>query len=224
MEKKDLIPGLVPQKDGSVAIFIEVKNGACLSSAEMELLSQVVQATRCRVHLTPAQKLMLIDLDEERGKQAVAMLKDSELYVKTVRDLSSPRVCVGTPYCKYAQQDTFGLSDFLMERLARKPIAKKMKVGIAGCPACCSWANCLDLGFVGVKSGWQVYIGGQGGAKPRSGKLIGKISDFQEAADILEKVAELFNQEVKIKSRVGRLMNKLGEDEFLHRIGLSSRG
>lgn len=218
--EKKIIPGLVPQKDGSFAIFIEVRNGACLDQKALSALEQVVRETGCKLHLTTAQKLMLLDLDEERGKRAMEILDGSGLHVKKAKDISQPRVCVGKPYCKHAMQDTFAFSDYLMEKLARKPVAKKLKVGVAGCPASCSWANCLDVGFVGVKSGWQVFIGGHGGVRPRPGELVTKISGPDEAVALLEKAAEIFSENVRIKSRLDRVIKKIGKEEFLKALGI----
>ncbi|HID97202.1 MAG TPA: hypothetical protein EYP57_03305 [Thermodesulfobacteriaceae bacterium] len=220
MEDSKIIPGLVAQKDGSFAIFIETGRGACLDENALESLWRAARETGCRVHLTTAQKIMLLDLDEERGLRAMDILRDANLFVKTARDLSQPRVCVGKPYCRYGFQQTFDLSDFLMERLARKPVARKLKVGIAGCPACCSWANCLDVGFVGVKSGFWVYIGGHGGARPRAGEKVVKITSFEEAVRLVDRVAKVFTENVRIKSRLDRVINRMGREAFLDAVGL----
>ncbi len=219
--KKDIIPGLVPQKNGSFAIFVEVPHGACPSSEDFKALSRLIDELGCKVHITTAQKLMILDLDEEKGKKALDILSNTNLYAKTARDISQPRVCVGRPYCKFALQETFSFSDEIIKKIGRQPIAPKLKVGIAGCPACCSWANILDVGFVGVKSGFQVFIGGHGGVKPTPGEQVALIKDTSEAIELLSKIATLFSENVKIKSRLDRVIKKIGKDEFLKQIGLS---
>ncbi len=218
--KKEIIPGLVPQKDGSFAIFVEVPNGACLNSNDLKALSKLIDDLSCKVHITTAQKLMILDLNEETGKKALEILSNTNLYAKTARDISQPRVCVGRPYCKFALQETFSFSDEIIEKIGRQQIAKKLRVGIAGCPACCSWANILDVGFVGVKSGFQVFIGGHGGVRPTPGEQVTLIKNTSEAIELLSKIAKVFSENVKIKSRLDRVIKKIGREEFLKQIGL----
>ncbi len=214
------IPGLIPQKDGSFAIYVEVPNGACPSSSDMKTLAEMMDKLKCKVHLTTAQKFLILDLNEETGRTALDILSGTNLYAKTALDLSQPRVCVGKPYCKLALQETFPLAQTIIDKLAREPIAKKIKVGIAGCPACCSWANMLDVGFVGVKSGFQVFIGGHGGAKPTVGEKMGLITSHEEAVELLSKIAKLFRENVRMKSRLDRVIKKIGLEEFKKAVGL----
>ncbi len=214
------VPGLIPQKDGSFAIYVEVPNGACPSSRDIKTLAEMMDELKCKVHLTTAQKFLILDLNEETGKKALDILSGTNLYAKTALDLSQPRVCVGKPYCKLALQETFPLAQTIVDKLAREPIARKMKVGIAGCPACCSWANMLDVGFVGVKSGFQVFIGGHGGARPAIGEKMGLITSHDEAVELLSKIAKLFRENVRMKSRLDRVIKKIGLEEFKKAVGL----
>ncbi len=219
-DKKEIIPGLVPQKDGSYAIYIEVPNGACPSASDLKALSEISEEFDCKVHITTAQKFMLLNLTKETGQRALEKLSKTNLYTKTARDISQPRVCVGRPYCKFALQETFPFSDAIIQTIGRQPIARKLKVGIAGCPACCSWANVLDVGFVGIKRGFQVYVGGHGGVRPTPGQNIALIKTYEEGVELLSKIAALFTENVKIKSRLDRVIKKIGMERFLKEIGL----
>ncbi len=214
------VPGLMIQKDGSYALTMECSNG-CIEPALLEKVAQAAKEQQAIVHLTTAQKLMFLGLDEARAKALLETLENEGAVFRKARDLSHPRVCVGKPYCKLAFQDTFELGDLLYKELARQPIPPKLKVAVSGCPACCSWANLMDLGFMGVRSGYKVLIAGHGGAKPKIGQEIATITSPQEAVDILKKLAEIFSQEVKKKSRLERVVAKLGIDEIKNRLGLS---
>ena len=219
-DKKEIIPGLVPQKDGSYAVFIEIPGGACPSSRDLRALSEISEELSCKVHVTTAQKFMLLNLTRETGRKALEKLSQTNLYAKKAGDISQPRVCVGRPYCKFALQETFSFSDTIIQRIGRQPVAKKLKVGIAGCPACCSWANVLDVGFVGIKRGFQVFVGGHGGSKPVPGQNIALIKTHDEGVELLSRIAALFTENVKIKSRLDRAIKKIGMERFLREIGL----
>lgn len=201
-------------------ISFELPNGACMTPDILKTLADVARRHNCLLHVTTAQKIMILGLDFQQAEDCLEVLEDAGLSVRKARDLSQPRVCVGKPYCKLALQDTFSLARYLYERLARTPIAPKMKVAVSGCPACCSWANIVDVGFVGVKSGWKVFLGGHGGARPILGKEMGKIETREEAASLLKMIAELFSSEVKKKARLSRIIKRIGEDEFKKKVGL----
>lgn len=215
-EKKP-IPGLVPQKDGSVALSIECLNG-CVSPQQLIEIARIAQEAKAILHITTAQKIMLLGMQEEAGIKALKALDELGVSVRKARDLSQPRVCVGKPFCKLALQDTFSLGEYLYKALARTPIPPKLKVAVSGCPAACSWSNCLDLGFVGIKSGYIVMIGGHGGAKPRAAVELCRITTHEEAGRILGKLAEIFSQEVKLKARVDKLIQKMGLEELKKRL------
>ncbi|MEZ0329096.1 MAG: hypothetical protein ABWK15_06010 [Dissulfuribacterales bacterium] len=217
-EKKP-IPGLIPQKDGSVALTIECLNG-CISPEQLTEIAHIARDAKAIIHLTMAQKVMLLGMSEEAGIKALQVLDEAGFSVRKARDLSQPRVCVGKPFCKLALQDTFSLGEYLYKELARTPIPPKLKVAVSGCPAACSWANCMDLGFVGIKSGYIVMIGGHGGAKPRAGVELCRITTHEEAAKILKKLAEIFSKEVKLKARVDKLIQKFGMDGLKQELGI----
>lgn len=214
MSQSIQIPGLTPQKDGSVAMTMEVPNGN-LKPEIAAALSEAAATPGVTVHITTAQKIMFLGLDTETGSSLMARMEAAGAVIRKARNLSHARTCVGKPWCKYAWHGTFALGEYLYEHAGNEITARKFKVGIAGCPACCSWANILDLGFVGVKSGWKVFVGGHGGAIPRFGTEITKITSHEEAAEITIKLARIFTAAVKKKSRMDRVIKKLGGIEEL---------
>jgi NAD(P)H-nitrite reductase large subunit len=218
MEEIKPVPGLIPQKDGSFAITIECPNGI-VSPEIMSLVSELSKRHNFITHLTIAQKIMLLGMNMDVALDVLNKLDSAGAIVRKARDLCHPRVCVGTPFCKLALQDTFSLGEYLYKETSRIPIPPKMKIAIAGCPANCTWAMNIDLGFMGLKSGYNVFIGGKGGTKPQMGIEVGKITTHEEAAEIVRRLSKLFSENVKIKSRVAHLVNKLGIEEVKKQIG-----
>lgn len=216
--------GILPQKDGTFAISIELPNGVATPET-LELASYISKNYKVITHITIAQKMMFLGFNESAALEALSLLDEKGAAVRKARDLSQPRTCVGLPFCKLALQETFSLGNYLYNRLARKKIPPKLKVAIAGCPACCTWANMIDLGFVGVKSGYKVFVGGHGGAKPKVGVELGKIITFEQAGDVLERLSDIFSEHIQTenlpKARVSRVLKRIGEDEMKKRLGLS---
>ena len=188
---------------------MEIPNGN-LKPETIAALGEVAAMPGITVHITTAQKIMFLGMDADTGREIMKKMEAAGAVIRKERNLSHARTCVGRPWCKYAWHDTFALGDYLYEHAGKEITAPKMKVGIAGCPACCSWANILDLGFVGVKSGWKVFVGGHGGAQPQPGVEIAKVTSSDEALDITLKLARIFTATVKKKSRMDRVIRKLG--------------
>ncbi|NDY43255.1 hypothetical protein G3N55_10430 [Dissulfurirhabdus thermomarina] len=218
-ERTSPAPGLVVQKDGSLALSLEFAGGL-VSPEVLEAAAAVARRHGALLHLTTAQKLMVLGLDDRSGPAAMEALEAAGAVVRKARDISQARVCVGKPYCPLALQETLPAARLLYERAARHPIPPKMKVGIAGCPACCSWANVMDLGFVGLRSGFKVMLGGHGGYRPRPGVDIGRVPDAEAAAAVLLRLADLFARETEKKGRVDKIVEKLGVETLQRELGL----
>jgi NAD(P)H-nitrite reductase large subunit len=220
MDEIKSVPGLMIQRDGSYALTVECPNGI-VTPKIIEAVSRITKDMGITTHLTTAQKIMLLGLNQKTGQRAIELLEEAGASIRKARDISQPRVCVGKPYCTLALQETFPLGEYIYKELARTPIPPKLKVGVAGCPACCSWANMMDIGFSGRKNGFVVILGGHGGSRPKIGQEAGRISSHEEAGEIIKRLAAMFSEHVKIKSRVDRMIEKTGLEEVKKRIGLS---
>ncbi len=64
---EQMIPGIVPQKDGSYMISFELPNGACMTPEILETLADISRQHKCLVHVTTAQKIMLLGMDFDQG-------------------------------------------------------------------------------------------------------------------------------------------------------------
>ncbi len=215
-----MIPGLIPQKDGSFAISIELPEGK-ISASILKALAQLAEEGAF-VHPTTAQKIMVLGLDEEKAREALKLLEGAGACIRKSGKSLQPRTCVGLPWCKLALQETFPLALAIYESFPQEDLPHKFKIGVAGCPACCSWANVLDLGFVGVRGGFKVFIGGKGGYKPKEGIYLTKIKSVEEALSLTGRVLNLFKSQGEKKKRFYQLVSKMKLEELKTALGLST--
>jgi NAD(P)H-nitrite reductase large subunit len=211
------IPGLIPQKDGSYAFTVECPQ-SFFPPEILEAVAAVAREHGAMVHPTTGQKLMILNMPMDTAAKAMASLERAGAFIRR-SPVSHPRTCIGTPFCKFALQDTVSVARQLYDEFGKVLTPPKMKVAVSGCPACCSWANIIDVGFVGVKSGYKVFVGGHGGALPQIGQEIGSVIDAEEAASVLRRALELFLAEVKKKARFSTIIKNLGLDEVKRRLG-----
>lgn len=213
-----VVPGLKRKKDGSYSISIECPCGN-IDVSVLKEVTKLAEEFGVTVHLTSVQKIMLLDLTRETGEKALARLKSAGATVKTKRTLSQAMVCVGLPYCPLALQETIPLANYLYKEVSSLEIPPKMKTAISGCPAACSWANMVDVGFVGVKNGFKVLVGGHGGYRPVVGKEMGLIKNHKEAVDVVKKARALFVEHTEKKGRLSDVVEKLGVERFKKELG-----
>ena len=128
-----------------------------------------------RVDLFGAQVQQLPDIWEELVD---AGFESGHAYGKALRTVKS---CVGTTWCRYGVQDAVGFAIRLEQRYRGIRSPHKMKMAVSGCVRECAEAQCKDFGLVATENGYNLYVCGNGGAKPRHADLL--------ATDIDEKTA-----------------------------------
>lgn len=201
------IPGARELADGSWAISLELDRGS-LGPSVLRVLSELAEEG-VRVHPTTAQKILLLDIPKDRVEDYLTRLEETGALIRSGSSFQ-PRVCIGKPYCRLALGETFPLAQAIYHRFRGYPVPHKFKVAVAGCPACCSWANMVDLGFIATKSGYKVTVGGKGGYRPRPGKVLGQAFSTKEALLFMEAVLEFFNRFGKPRKRLAKVIDEVG--------------
>jgi nitrite reductase (NADH) large subunit len=112
-----------------------------------------------RVEQLPAIWRRLVDAGFESG----------HAYGKSLRTVKS---CVGTTWCRYGQQDSVGLAVALELRYRGLRGPHKFKSGVSGCARECAEARSKDFGVIATETGWNLYVGGNGGFTPRHAELL----------------------------------------------------
>ncbi len=215
-----MVPGLIPQKDGSFAISIELPEGK-ISASVLKVLSRLAEEGAF-VHPTTAQKIMILGLTEEKALKALKELEGAGAQIRKSGKSLQPRTCVGLPWCKLALQETFPLALAIYKAFPQEDLPHKFKIGVAGCPACCSWANILDLGFVGVRGGFKVYLGGKGGYKPTEGTYLTKVENIEEALNLVHRVLDFFKTHGQKKKRFATLISKMSPKDLAKALKLNT--
>jgi AraC-like DNA-binding protein len=119
-----------------------------------------------RVDLFGAQVQQLPDIWEELVN---AGFESGHAYGKALRTVKS---CVGTTWCRYGVQDSVGFAIRLERRYRGIRSPHKMKMAVSGCIRECAEAQCKDIGLVATEHGYNLYVGGNGGARPRHAELL----------------------------------------------------
>ncbi|KAF7349262.1 NAD(P)H nitrite reductase [Mycena sanguinolenta] len=121
-----------------------------------------------RIDLFGARKDDLPDIWEELN---AAGFESGHAYGKSLRTVKS---CVGTTWCRYGVGDSVGLAVQLENRYRGVRSPHKFKGGVSGCVRECAEAQGKDFGVIATDKGWNIFVGGNGGANPRHAELFAK--------------------------------------------------
>ncbi|HSC89494.1 MAG TPA: nitrite reductase large subunit NirB [Polyangiaceae bacterium] len=108
-----------------------------------------------------------------------AGFESGHAYGKSIRTVKS---CVGSTWCRYGVQDSVGFAVRVEERYKGLRSPHKLKSAVSGCVRECAEAQSKDFGLIATEKGWNLYVCGNGGAKPRHADLLA--ADIDEATAI----------------------------------------
>ena len=127
-----------------------------------------------RMEQLPAIWRRLVDAGFESG----------HAYGKALRTVKS---CVGSTWCRYGVQDSVGLAIMLELRYRGLRSPHKLKGGVSGCARECAEARSKDFGVIATEKGWNLYVGGNGGATPAHARLLAGDLDTETLVSYLDR-------------------------------------
>lgn len=164
------------------------------------------------VKLTGAQRIAIIGLREDDLDNVWAEFTDhSKAIGPTIRSI---QMCPGTRACKRAKQDSPGLGFALDKEFYGKPAPAKFKMGVSGCPSCCSNSWLKDMGFFGTSKGFKAIVGGKGGGMPKLGREIADNLTDEQAVALAGRVITFYRDNGKAHERLGATIDRVGFDTF----------
>ena len=113
-----------------------------------------------------------------------AGFESGHAYGKAVRTVKS---CVGSTWCRYGVQDSVRLAIDLELRYRGLRAPHKIKAAVSGCARECAEAQGKDIGVIATEQGWNLYVGGNGGFRPRHADLFAKDLDEAELIRTLDR-------------------------------------
>ncbi|WP_318461559.1 nitrite reductase large subunit NirB [Photobacterium leiognathi] len=161
------------QKDGTYSVIPRMAGGE-VTPAGLLAVAQVANDYNLYTKITGAQRIGLFgaqkdDLPAIWKRLIEAGFETGQAYAKALR---MAKTCVGSTWCRFGVQDSVGLGVELENRYKGIRTPHKMKFGVSGCTRECAEAQGKDLGIIATDAGWNMYVGGNGGMKPRHGDLL----------------------------------------------------
>ena len=175
--------GVHRQTDGRFYVGAATTVGR-ISGPLLQQLADVVEAHGSgRVALTPMQKIVVLDVAEDRVESLVAALAELGLHARPSQWRQHTMACTGIEYCKLAIVDTKNRAAALVDELERRfpGLDTPITVNVNGCPNACARTQVADIGLKGQivldedgrqVEGFQVHLGGGLGLDPVFGRKL----------------------------------------------------
>ncbi|MGL5859217.1 MAG: nitrite reductase large subunit NirB [Angustibacter sp.] len=166
------------QRDGTYSVVPRIPGGE-VSPEGLIAIGEVAREFELYTKITGGQR---IDLFGARIEQLPAIwqrlvdagFESGHAYGKALRTVKS---CVGSTWCRYGVQDSVALAVALELRYRGLRAPHKLKLGVSGCARECAEARSKDVGVIATDTGWDVYVGGNGGFTPRHAQLLASSLD-----------------------------------------------
>ncbi|MBY0266403.1 MAG: nitrite reductase large subunit NirB [Burkholderiales bacterium] len=161
------------QKDGTYSIVPRVPGGE-ITPEKLIVLGAVAKKYNLYTKITGGQRIDLFGARVEQlpliWRELVdAGFESGHAYGKALRTVKS---CVGSTWCRYGVQDSVGMAIHLENRYRGLRSPHKLKMGVSGCTRECAEAQGKDVGVIATEKGWNLYVCGNGGIKPRHADLL----------------------------------------------------
>ncbi|WP_312134099.1 nitrite reductase large subunit NirB, partial [Leclercia sp.] len=168
------------QKDGTYSIVPRMAAGEVTADG-LIAIGQIAKRYQLYSKITGGQRIDLFGARLEQLPEIWQQLIDAgfetgHAYGKSLRTVKS---CVGSTWCRYGVQDSTGLAVTLENRYKGLRAPHKIKMAVSGCTRECAEAQSKDVGVIATDKGWNLYLCGNGGMKPRHADLFA--SDLDDA-------------------------------------------
>jgi nitrite reductase (NADH) large subunit len=161
------------QRDGTYSVVPRVPGGE-ITAEKLIVLGEVARKFGLYTKITGGQRIDLFGAQVHQlpliwADLIAAGFESGHAYGKAMRTVKS---CVGSTWCRFGVQDSVGLAIEIENRYRGLRAPHKIKLGVSGCTRECAEAQGKDVGVIATDKGWNLYVCGNGGIKPRHAELL----------------------------------------------------
>ena len=177
------------QKDGTYSVVPRVPGGE-ITPDKLIAIGEVAKEFDLYTKITGGQRIDLFgaqlhELPKIWEKLIAAGLETGHAYGKALRTVKS---CVGSTWCRYGVLDSVSMAVALENRYKGLRAPHKIKFGVSGCTRECAEAQSKDIGVIATESGWNLYVCGNGGMRPRHADLFATDLDDETLIKYIDRV------------------------------------
>ncbi len=208
------------QKDGTYSVVPRMWGGLT-TPAELRAIADAAEKYQVpTVKVTGGQRIDLLGIKKEDlpgiwADLNAAGMVSGHAYGKSIRTV---KTCVGAEHCRFGTQLAMDMGVKLEKMLFDMYAPHKVKLAVSGCPRNCAEAGIKDVGVIGVDSGYELYIGGNGGIKTEVAQFLCKVKSDEEVMEYSGAFLQLYREEGWYLERTCHYLDRVGLDYVKGRI------
>lgn len=213
------------QRNGTFSVIPRVAGGE-ITPEKLIVIGTVAKKYGLYCKITGGQRIDMFgakkqDLIEIWTELVQAGMESGHAYAKSLRTVKS---CVGTTWCRFGIGDSVGMAIRLEERYKSIRSPHKIKGGVSGCIRECAEAQNKDFGLIATEKGFNVFVGGNGGSKPRHSELLAKDVPPDDVVPILDRYLMFYIRTADKLQRTARWVEQLpGGIKYLREVILEDK-
>ena len=177
------------QKDGTYSIVPRIAGGE-ITPDKLIVLGEIAKEYDLYTKITGGQRIDLFgaqlhELPQIWERLVAAGFETGHAYGKSLRTVKS---CVGSTWCRYGVLDSVSMAIALENRYKGLRAPHKIKFAVSGCTRECAEAQSKDIGVIATEKGWNLYVCGNGGMRPRHADLFATELDDETLIKTIDRV------------------------------------
>jgi nitrite reductase (NADH) large subunit len=126
------------------------------------------------------------------------------------KSLRTVKTCVGSEWCRFGTQDSTRMGKELEHDLFGMWSPHKVKLAVSGCPRNCAESGIKDVDVIGVDSGWEIYVAGNGGIKTEVAQFLAKVATHEEVLEYAGAFLQLYREQARYLDRTVHWVARVG--------------
>ncbi|MGB6153289.1 MAG: nitrite reductase large subunit NirB [Pricia sp.] len=198
------------QRNGTYSVVPRVAGGE-ISPKQLMAMGRIAKKYDLYTKITGGQRIdmfgaQLHELPLIWEELIAEGFETGQAYGKSLRTVKS---CVGSTWCRYGMDESVSFAIEIEHRYKGIRSPHKFKGGVSGCIRECAEARGKDFGFIAVEGGWNVYVGGNGGAKPKHAELLAEKVDKETAIRYVDRFVMFYIKTAQPLQRTASWLDKL---------------
>ncbi len=198
------------QKDGTYSVIPRVPGGE-ITPNKLITLGEVANKYKLYTKVNGGQRIVLFgaqmnDLPAIWKLLIDAGFESGQAYAKSLRTVKS---CVGSTWCRFGLDDSVTMAIELENRYKGVRSPHKLKMGVSGCTRECAEAQAKDIGLISTENGWNLFVCGNGGMKPRHADLFATDLTKEEVFKYIDRLLMFYIKTADRLQRTATWMDNL---------------
>ncbi|MCA0363113.1 MAG: nitrite reductase large subunit NirB [Bacteroidetes bacterium] len=198
------------QRGGTYSVVPRIPGGE-ITPEKLIVIGNVAQKYGLYTKITGGQRIDMFgahvsDLPKIWEELIAAGFESGHAYGKALRTVKS---CVGTTWCRFGVQDAVSFAIEVENRYKGLRSPHKLKSAVSGCIRECAEAQSKDFGIIATEKGWNLYVGGNGGSKPRHADLIATDLSSEECIRLIDRFLMFYIKTAEPLQRTATWIDKM---------------